>query len=88
VAAHQGLFGQTTGTQVDTSYLADTVMLLRYFETQGEVRQAISVVKMRSGSHERTLREFSMKGGRITVGEPLREYSGILSGTPEKNLQP
>jgi circadian clock protein KaiC len=43
---------------------------------------------MRSGSHERTLREFSMKGGRITVGEPLREYSGILSGTPEKNLQP
>jgi circadian clock protein KaiC len=88
IAAHQGLFGQTTGTQVDASYLADTVMLLRYFETEGEVKQAISVVKMRSGGHERTLREFSLKGGHITVGEPLRQYSGILTGVPEKISQP
>jgi circadian clock protein KaiC len=69
---------------MDASYLADTVMLLRYFETEGEVRQTISVVKMRSGGHERTLREFSLCNGRITIGEPLREYVGILSGIPEK----
>jgi circadian clock protein KaiC len=69
---------------VDASYLADAVMLLRYFEAEGEVRQAISVVKKRGSNHERTLREFKMQNGRIEVGGPLREYRGVLSGIPEK----
>lgn len=83
VDAQHGLLGSQLSGPVDASYLADTVVLLRYFEAQGEVRQAISVVKMRGGDHERTLREFSMKGGRISIGEPLRNYRGVLSGIPE-----
>ncbi|HEX6156563.1 MAG TPA: ATPase domain-containing protein [Burkholderiales bacterium] len=84
VAAQHGLMGAQMHAPVDASYLADSVVLLRYFEAEGEVRQAISVVKMRGGEHERTIREFSMKGGRITVGEPLRDYRGVFTGVPEK----
>ncbi len=65
VAAHQGMIGGQMSTPIDASYLADAVVLLRYFEMEGEVRQAISVVKMRGGEHERSLRDFSMKKGRI-----------------------
>lgn len=82
VSAQHGLIGSAE-SPIDASYLADTVMLIRYFETAGEVKQALSVVKMRSGNHERTIREFSMAGGRVTVGEPLRGYRGVLSGMPE-----
>jgi circadian clock protein KaiC len=60
------------------------VLLLRYFEADGEVRQAISAVKMRGGNHERTIREFVMKDGRLSIGEPLREYRGVFTGVPEK----
>jgi circadian clock protein KaiC len=67
---------------VDASYLADAVILLRYFETAGEVRQAISVVKKRGGRHERTIREFRLAEGGIEVGEPLRNFRGILTGVP------
>ena len=81
VGAHQGLIGAAMQTPVDASYLADAVILLRYFETQGEVRQAISVVKKRGGNHERTIRDFSLEGG-IHLGPPLREYRGILTGVP------
>ena len=63
-------------------YLADAVLLLRYFESRGEVRQAISVVKKRGGRHERTIREFSMSEGRIRVGEALRDFRGVLTGVP------
>jgi circadian clock protein KaiC len=69
---------------VDASYLADAVLLLRYFEADGEVRQAISVVKMRGGEHERTIRDFSMKGGRVVIGEPLTHFRGVFSGIPQK----
>jgi circadian clock protein KaiC len=82
VGAHQGLIGSVMKTPVDASYLADAVILLRYFEAQGEVRQAISVVKKRGGQHERTIREFRMQDGKIHVGDPLRNYRGILSGVP------
>jgi circadian clock protein KaiC len=88
VAAHHGLIGPQMIAPVDASYIADSVMVLRYFEAEGEVRQAISVVKMRSGEHERSIRELSMKGGRVSVGEPLRGYSGVLSGVPEKKSRP
>ena len=84
VAAHHGMIAAQMSAPVDISYLADTVMLLRYFEAEGEIRQALSVVKMRGGEHERTLRELKMKGGRIVVGEPLRDYSGVLTGVPQK----
>jgi circadian clock protein KaiC len=67
---------------VDASYLADAVILLRYFEAAGEVRQAISVVKKRGSRHERTIREFRLDEGGIHVGQPLREFRGILTGVP------
>ena len=74
--------GNDESTPVDASYLADTVMLLRYFEAAGEIRQAISVIKKRTGKHERTIREMRFDKG-ITVGEPLRNFQGVLTGTPQ-----
>lgn len=81
LVAQHGLI-DTMVTPVDTTYLADTVILFRYFEAMGEVRQAISVVKKRSGKHERTIRELSLGDQGIIVGEPLKEFHGVLSGTP------
>jgi circadian clock protein KaiC len=82
VGAHHGVIGSTMQMPVDASYLADAVILLRYFEARGEVRQAISIVKKRGGLHERTIREFAMNQGGIKVGEPLREFRGVLTGVP------
>jgi circadian clock protein KaiC len=82
VGAHQGLVGSQMITPVDASYLADAVVLMRYFEWGGEVRQAISVVKKRGGAHERSIREFRLESGRIHVGQPLREFRGVLTGVP------
>ena len=65
IGAHHGMIGSQMQAPVDASYLADAVILLRYFESKGEVRQAISVVKKRGGVHERTIREFAMSEGRI-----------------------
>ncbi len=67
---------------VDISYLADSVMLFRYFEAAGEVRQAVSVAKKRSGLHERTIRELRFADGSIRLGEALVHFEGILSGNP------
>ncbi len=82
IVAQTGLIGSSMGTPVDTSYLADAVLLFRYFEARGEVLQAVSVVKKRGGRHERSIREFKMNSQGITVGEPLRDFHGVLSGTP------
>jgi circadian clock protein KaiC len=82
IGAHQGLVGSQMTTPVDATYLADAVILLRYFENRGEVRQAISVVKKRGSRHERTLREFRLDQGRISVGGALREFRGVLTGVP------
>jgi circadian clock protein KaiC len=82
IGAHQGLIGSMMNTPVDASYLADAVILLRYFEARGEVRQVISVVKKRGSQHERTIREFRMTNGRLEIGEPLRDFRGVLSGVP------
>jgi circadian clock protein KaiC len=76
-----GIVGEASAP-VDASYLADTVMLLRYFETKGEIRQSISVIKKRTGKHERTIRELKFGKG-LMVGEPLRDFQGILSATPQ-----
>ena len=83
IGAHQGLIGTNMTTPVDASYLADAVLLLRYFEAAGEVRQAISVMKKRGGEHERTIREFRLANGAIVVGEPLRKFRGVLTGVPQ-----
>lgn len=82
VCAHSGLLGAQMSTPVDASYLADAVVLLRYFESRGEVRQALSVMKKRGSRHERTIREFGFHNGRISVGKALREFRGVLTGVP------
>jgi circadian clock protein KaiC len=64
------------------SYLADNILILRYFEAKGEVRQAISMMKKRSGRHERSIRELRLGPGTIKVGAPLTDFQGILSGSP------
>ena len=79
--AQHGLIGEMKAP-VDVTYLADTVLLLRYFESLGRVRRAISVVKKRTGAHEDTIREFRIGRDGITVGEPLIDFQGILSGVP------
>lgn len=87
VVAQHGLLGHSMQTPLDTSYLADSVILFRYFEMDGEVRQAISVVKKRSGYHEKTIREFKLNNQGIVVGEPLSQFHAILSGTPVPKSQ-
>jgi circadian clock protein KaiC len=82
ISAHQGLIGSNMTAPVDASYLADSVVLMRYFEVQGEVRQALSVLKKRGGVHERTIREFKLGPDGIRVGEPLRQFRGVLTGVP------
>jgi circadian clock protein KaiC len=77
-----GIFGNPVDEAVEVSYLADTVILMRYFEVLGTVRQAISVVKKRSSDHERTIRECKVRRGGLFVGEPLREFQGVLTGVP------
>lgn len=79
--ALHGLMGSSTRAPIDVSYLADTVMLLRYFEAAGELRRAIAVVKKRSGAHEGSIRELRLSRP-IVVGEPLREFSGVLTDAP------
>jgi circadian clock protein KaiC len=83
VLAQYGILGSTISSPTDVSYLADNVLLLRYFEAGGEVRQAISVMKRRSGPHERSIRELQMTSGRLMIGDPLRNFVGVLTGTPE-----
>jgi circadian clock protein KaiC len=82
VLAQHGLVGPMD-TPLDISYLADGVMLLRYFEFDGQVRRALSVVKKRSGNHEHSIREFRLSTKGIQVGPPLKGFHGIFSGTPE-----
>lgn len=79
-----GLHGITgdVRSDVDLSYLSDTIVQLRYFEAHGEVRQAISVIKTRTARHERTIREFQIGSNGLLVGEPLREFQGVLTGVP------
>lgn len=80
--AQQGLIGAMQ-TVVDLTYLADTVLLLRFFEARGEVRQAISVIKKRSSNHERSIREMKIvESVGIEVGEPLQSMHGVLTGVP------
>jgi circadian clock protein KaiC len=78
----RGVFGAPIEDAAEVSYLADTVILLRYFEHAGAVRQAVSVVKKRTGPHERTIRECRVERGGFRVGEPLTTFQGVLTGVP------
>jgi circadian clock protein KaiC len=82
VMAQHGLLGTAMQSPIDVSYVADTVMLLRYFEAEGKIRKAVSVVKKRSGAHENVIRELTLDKGGIHVGEPLAEFRGVLTGIP------
>lgn len=81
ILAQHGLMGHMQ-VPIEVSYLADNVLMLRYFETQGEVRIALSIVKKRKGAHERTIRELWLRSEGIRIGEPLRDFSGVLTGVP------
>lgn len=81
VLAQHGLVGPMD-TPLDISYLADSVLMLRYFEYAGSVRRALSVVKKRSGNHEHTIREYRLSHEGVSVGPPLANFSGIFAGTP------
>lgn len=85
VLTQQGLMGASMQGPIDLTYLADTVVLIRYFELHGNVRQAISVIKKRSGHHERSIREFEIGKSGIRVGPPLEGFQGILTGVPYLN---
>lgn len=80
--AQQGIIGSAMQSPVDISYLADTVLLFRYFEMGGEIRQALSVIKKRSGPHEHAIRELFFDEAGVHVGQPLREFEGVLTGVP------
>jgi circadian clock protein KaiC len=80
--AQHGLVGDMRAP-VDVTYLADTVILLRYFEAVGRVRRAISVIKKRTSAHEDTIREYRIGKGGITLGPPLMNFQGVLRGVPE-----
>ncbi len=82
VAQHGMIVGGGNHGEVDVSYLADTVLLFRYFETVGEVAQAISVFKKRTGPHERTIRRLNIDSKGVHVGEPLHAFRGIMTGVP------
>ena len=79
--AQHGLVGDMQAP-VDITYLADTVILLRYFEALGKVRRAISIIKKRTGSHESTIREYRISTQGMTIGEPLETFQGVLRGVP------
>ncbi|RDU96388.1 circadian clock protein KaiC [Trinickia dinghuensis] len=79
--AQHGLVGDMKAP-VEITYLADTVILLRYFEALGRVRRAVSVIKKRTGSHEATIREFRVGSAGLTVGAPLEDFQGVLHGVP------
>ncbi|HEY4030828.1 MAG TPA: ATPase domain-containing protein [Caulobacteraceae bacterium] len=83
IMAQHGLVGETHAP-LDLSFMADTVVILRYFEAGGQVRKAISVLKSRSGQHESTIREYNLSSKiGVGVGEPIRAFQGVLSGVPQ-----
>ncbi len=82
VVAHQGVLGPHASSAIDASYLADTIMAMRFFEVEGRVRKAISVVKKRSGPHEDSIRELTIGSSGLVVGQPLTEFHGVLTGVP------
>jgi circadian clock protein KaiC len=83
VVAQHGMLVSGAPGDVDVSYLADSVLLFRYFEAAGEVRQAISVFKKRTGPHDRSIRELFIDEAGFNIGEPLRHFRGVMTGVPQ-----
>jgi len=83
ITAQHGMMGMNMVAPIDVSYLADCVIMLRFFEANGSVRKAISVVKKRTGSHESTIREYAIGPDRVRVGEPLTDFHGVMTGVPQ-----
>jgi circadian clock protein KaiC len=81
ILAQHGMVGQMA-SPVDLTYLSDSVVLLRFFEANGRIRRALSVLKKRTGSHEDTIREFRIDSQGLRVGRPLDEFRGVLTGVP------
>jgi circadian clock protein KaiC len=82
IAGQHGIAGQGVAGPLDISYLCDTLLLLRHFDSGGEIRKTVAVIKKRSGPHESTIRELRLDSGGILVGQPLRQFEGLLTGTP------
>jgi circadian clock protein KaiC len=82
VVTEHGVVGRSVSGSIDVSYLADTVILARYFEAHGAVRKALSVMKKRTGGHEKTIREYDITSSGVGIGEPLVEFQGVLTGVP------
>jgi circadian clock protein KaiC len=82
VLNQHGLFESTVNSSLDLSYLSDTIVLLRFFEYQGAIHRALSIIKRRSGPHEHTIREMTLGPNGIAVSEPLRQFRGVLGGLP------
>jgi circadian clock protein KaiC len=82
VVAQSGMMGAAMTSPVDASYLADSVVMLRYFEHAGEVKKAISVVKKRTGPHERAIRGLEFDARGVHLSEPLKTLRGVLTGVP------
>jgi circadian clock protein KaiC len=80
--ALEGPFGYASREGTEISYLADAIIMLRYFEAGGQVRNAISMLKKRGGSHEKSIREYRIAPGGLVVGEPLADFRGVLTGVP------
>ena len=87
VSQQSGLVGTAQGTP-NVSYIADTIVLLSFFETSGRVRKAVSIVKNRSGRHEDTIRELRIDSSGLRIGEVLAAFEGILTGTPTYTGKP
>jgi circadian clock protein KaiC len=88
VAQHGMIVGSASGGDIDVSYLADTVLLFRYFEARAEILQAVGVFKKRTGAHERSVRQLRIAADGIHVGEVLREFRGIMTGVPQYEGKP
>jgi circadian clock protein KaiC len=82
IVAQHGIIGAPVQSPIDTSYLADSVILFRFFENAGRVSKAISVVKKRSGAHEDTIRSINFDRKGIHISEPLEDFQGVLTGVP------
>jgi circadian clock protein KaiC len=83
VAQHGMMASGSPRGEIDISYIADTVLLFRYFEADGKVNQAISVFKKRTGPHERSIRQLTIDETGFSIGEPLRHFRGIMTGVPQ-----
>jgi circadian clock protein KaiC len=81
ILGQHGIIGDVR-SDVDLSYLSDTIMLFRYFEAQGEMLKALSVAKSRTTAHETSIREFRLGSSGLVIGEPLRDFEGVLTGLP------